>query len=98
MKDEKKEKTNGGKVGAALGAVAGTLGTVLSNPIGRWFMFTSQDEAGLAVHHAIEDLFKSRAAGDVAYRFFGIITNTIMAYPAIKDLNKVSIKNLYVFL
>ena len=30
-----------------------------------------------------EDLFKNRKAGDIAYRVFGFITNTIMAYPAI---------------
>ncbi len=84
MKEEnKKVKPKGGKVGAVLGAAAGAIGTALSNPVGRWFMFTAQDEAGLGVHHFVEDLFKNRAAGDVAYRVFGVITNTIMAYPAI---------------
>ena len=55
----------------------------MANPIGRWAMFTAQDEAGLRVHHAVEDIFHNRAAGDTAYRIFGVITNTIMAYPAI---------------
>ena len=73
----------GKTVGGVLGAVAGAVGTVMANPIGRWAMFTAQDETGLAVHHAVEDLFKSRAAGDTAYRIFGVITNTIMAYPVI---------------
>lgn len=77
------KKTSGGKIGAFLGAIAGTLGTILANPVGRWFIFTAQDEAGLKVHHFFEDLFNSRAAGDTAYRVFGFITNTIMAYPAI---------------
>ncbi len=83
MSNEEKTKTHGGKVGAALGALAGSIGTVMSNPIGRWFIFTAQDEAGLKFHHFVEDIFKSRAAGDTAYRIFGAITNTIMAYPAI---------------
>lgn len=83
MDKKDKEKGKGGKVGAALGATAGTLGTILSNPIGKWFVFTAQDEAGLKVQHFVEDLFKNRAAGDTAYRVFGFITNTIMAYPAI---------------
>lgn len=77
------KKTHGGKIGGALGALAGSLGTILANPLGRWMVFTAQDEAGLSVHHFVEDLFKSRKAGDSAYRVFNIITNTIMAYPAI---------------
>ena len=77
------KKRNGGKIGAALGAAAGALGTVMANPLGRWAVFTAQDEAGLKVHHFVEDLFKNRAAGDTAYRVFNAITNTIMAYPAI---------------
>lgn len=82
MKNEN-NKQNGGKIGASLGAVAGAIGTISANPIGRWLMFTAQDETGLHVHHFFEDLFKSRNAGDIAYRVFGFITNTIMAYPAI---------------
>lgn len=81
MKEEKNNK--GGKVGAALGAVAGAVGVQMSNPLGRWLMFTAQDEVGLNIHHFVEDLFKNRNAGDIAYRVFGFITNTIMAYPAI---------------
>ena len=80
---DNKEKEYGKTVGGVLGFVAGALGTILANPIGRWTMFTAQDEAGLAVHHFFEDLFKNRAAGDTAYRIFNVITNTIMAYPAI---------------
>ena len=56
---------------------------IMANPVGRWAIFTAQDEAGLSVHHFFEDLFNSRAAGDTAYRVFNTITNTIMAYPAI---------------
>ena len=55
----------------------------MANPLGRWMIFTAQDEAGLQVHHFVEDLFHNRAAGDTAYRIFGAVTNTIMAYPAI---------------
>ena len=77
------DKGNGKDIGAVLGAIAGTIGTIMANPIGRWTIFTAQDEAGLSVHHFFEDLFKSRAAGDTAYRIFNAITNTIMAYPAI---------------
>ncbi len=73
----------GKRVGGVLGAIAGAVGTIMANPIGRWAMFTAQDETGLAIHHTFEDWFKSRAAGDTAYRVFGLITNTIMAYPVI---------------
>lgn len=83
MSDNEIKKGNGGKIGAALGAAAGALSTVMANPLGRWAIFTAQDETGLQVHHFVEDLFKSRAAGDTAYRIFGAVTNTIMAYPAI---------------
>ncbi len=77
------EKSNGKDIGAVLGAAAGVIGTIMANPIGRWTIFTAQDEAGLAVHHFFEDTFKSRAVGDTAYRVFNAITNTIMAYPGI---------------
>ena len=73
----------GKKVGGVLGAIAGAVGTVMANPLGRWAIFTAQDETGLAVHHTFEDWFKSRAAGDTAYRVYSFITNTIMAYPVI---------------
>ncbi len=76
-------KGTGKDVGAVLGGVAGIIGTIMANPVGRWGIFTAQDEAGLAVHHFFEDLFRSRSAGDTAYRVFNAITNTIMAYPAI---------------
>ena len=55
----------------------------MTSPIGRWSLFTAQDEAGLTVHHFFEDVFNSRLVGDTAYRVYGAITNTIMAYPAI---------------
>lgn len=80
MKDNEQK---GKDIGAVLGAVAGTVGTIMANPIGRWSMFTAQDEVGLAVHHFFEDTFNSRDVGDTAYRVFNAITNTIMAYPAI---------------
>ena len=82
MEEEKKQKNNGGKVGAALGATAGALGTLMSNPIGRWAIFQEQDRIG----HDILRFFDrtiSTQAGDVAYNLFSTITNTIMAYPAI---------------
>ena len=82
MKDNE-QKGNGRDIGGVLGAAAGVIGTIMANPIGRWGIFTAQDEAGLAVHHFFEDLFNNRAAGDTAYRVFNTITNTIMAYPAI---------------
>ena len=81
--DKEVKKGKGGRIGAALGAAAGAIGTVMANPLGRWMIFTAQDEAGLQVHHFVEDLFHNRAAGDTAYRIFGAVTNTIMAYPAI---------------
>ncbi len=77
------DRGTGKDVGAVLGAIAGAVGTIMANPIGRWGIFTAQDEAGLAVHHFFEDLFRSRAAGDTAYRVFNNITNNIIAYPAI---------------
>ncbi|MBP5407715.1 MAG: hypothetical protein J6Y42_01080 [Bacilli bacterium] len=80
---EDNNKGTGKDVGIVLGGVAGIIGTIMANPIGRWGMFTAQDEAGLAVHHFFEDTFKSRDVGDTAYRVFNAITNTIMAYPAI---------------
>ena len=81
--EDNKQKGNGKDIGAVLGAIAGSLGIALSNPIGRWTIFTAQDEVGLRVHHFFEDIFKSREVGDTAYRVFNAITNTIMAYPAI---------------
>ena len=81
MEDNK--KGNGGTIGAALGMVAGALATVLSDPFGKWAVFTAQDEAGLKVHHFFEDLFKNRDVGDTAYRIFNAVTNAIMANPFI---------------
>lgn len=80
---ENNGKIKGKEIGAYLGGIAGMIGTFMANPVGRWTIFTAQDEVGLSVHHFVEDLFKSRAAGDTAYRIFNVITNTIMAYPAI---------------
>ena len=77
------KKVSGGKVGAALGGVAGVISTIMSNPIGKWMIFNAQDETGLRFHHLIEDLSKNRNFADMAYRIFGVVTNTIMAYPAI---------------
>ena len=82
MKDNE-QKGNGRDIGGVLGAAAGVIGTIMANPIGRWGIFTAQDEAGLAVHHFFEDTFNSRNVGDTAYRVFNAITNTIMAYPAL---------------
>ena len=81
--DNENKKGNGGKIGAALGAAAGALGTTMANPIGRWAIFTTQDEAGLKVLRFFENMTNNKAIGDTAYRIFGTITNTIMAYPAI---------------
>lgn len=78
---EETKKSNGGKIGAALGAAAGALGTVMANPLGRWVIFQEQDRVG----HDILRFFDkfSTKAGDIAYNIFSTITNTIMAYPAI---------------
>jgi hypothetical protein len=83
MSDTEVKKGNGGKIGAALGAAAGALGTVMANPLGRWAMFTAQTDTALNVHNLVEDIFHSRAAGDMAYTVFCRITDVILAYPAI---------------
>ena len=83
MNNMEEKKSNGGKIGAVLGGVAGAISTSMSNPLGRWMVFNAQDETGLRIHHFIEDLTKNRGFADVAYRVFSVITNTIMAYPAI---------------
>ena len=70
-------------VGSIVGLIAGVLTTILSNPVGRFAIFTAQDEYGLKVLRFFEDLFNSRAAGDTAYRIYSFITNAIMAYPYI---------------
>jgi ABC-type antimicrobial peptide transport system permease subunit len=70
-------------IGSIVGAIVGILTTILSNPVGRFAIFTAQDEYGLKVLRFFEDLFNSRAAGDTAYRIYCAITNAIMAYPAI---------------
>ena len=82
MSDNDK-KGNSGRVGAVLGAAAGTLGTIMANPLGSWAVFVAQDEMGLRLHNFIEDLFKSRQAGDNAFRIYSIITNTLLNYPAL---------------
>ena len=82
MKEEVK-KGNSGKIGAALGATAGALGTVMANPLGRWAIFTAQTRSALDIHNFVEDIFHSRNAGDIAYNIFCGITDAIMAYPAI---------------
>ena len=78
---EENKKGNGGKIGAALGAAAGAIGTVLSNPLGRWVVFQEQDRVGHDVLRFFDKF--STKAGDIAYNLFSTITNTIMAYPAI---------------
>ncbi len=70
-------------IGSAVGAIVGLLTTILANPVGRWAIFTAQDEYGLKVLRFFEDLFNSRNAGDTAYRIYSYITNAIIAYPAI---------------
>ena len=70
LKQEMK-KTHGGKIGFLLGGAAGAIGTVMANPLGRWMIFTAQDEAGCG--------YRLRGG----YRFALEGTNTIMAYPAI---------------
>ena len=73
----------GRMVGSIVGLIAGVLTTILSNPVGRFAIFTAQDEYGLKVLRFFEDLFNSRSAGDTAYRIYSFITNAIMAYPYI---------------
>ena len=70
-------------IGSIAGGIAGVLTTILSNPVGRFAIFTAQDEYGLKVLRYFEDLFGSRSAGDTAYRIYSFITNAIMAYPYI---------------
>ncbi len=80
---EEKTKTHGGKVGAVTGAIAGALTTVMANPIGRWSVFTAQDEVGRAINRGILDLTKNADLSFGVHRFYDLVTNTIMAYPAI---------------
>ncbi len=77
-----KNKGKGGKVGAALGATAGAIGTVMANPLGRWVIFQEQDRVGHDILRFFDKTISTRA-GDVAYNVFSTVTNTIMAYPAI---------------
>jgi hypothetical protein len=83
---KKEEKKHGGLIGGAVGAAAGLLTTVMSNPIGKWYIFQKQDKAGLDVFHFFEGITHNRAVADFAYNAFSTITNTVMAYPAILSI------------
>ena len=85
-------------IGSIVGAIVGVLTTLLSNPVGRFAIFTAQDEYGLKVLRYFEDLFGSRAAGDTAYRIYSFITNAIMAYPYILPITVGLITSLIGFL
>lgn len=85
-------------IGSIVGAIVGVLTTLLSNPVGRFAIFTAQDEYGLKVLRFFEDLFGSRSAGDTAYRIYCAITNAIMAYPAILTIAVGLITSLIGFL
>ena len=85
-------------IGSIVGAIVGVLTTLLSNPVGRFAIFTAQDEYGLKVLRFFEDLFGSRSAGDTAYRIYCAITNAIMAYPAILTITVGLITSLIGFL
>ena len=81
-KDNNYKKGHGGKIGAALGAAAGALGTVMVNPLGRFLVYQGQDN----VVHRITQFFSKHLgfeAGERAFRISSFITNAIMAYPAI---------------
>lgn len=82
MEEKEVKKGNGGKVGAALGAAAGAIGTVMANPLGRWVIFQEQDRVGHDILRFFDRTINTKA-GDIAYNVFSTITNTIMAYPAI---------------
>lgn len=78
-----KESTKvGSRTGAVLGGVAGALSIGLSNPVGRWTIFTAKDEIQLQILRGVEKVF-GESAGNWAYRTFGLIANTIIAYPYI---------------
>lgn len=84
---EEKKNISGGKVGAVLGAASASISTLMTNPIGRWAIFTAQDSVGDGLHRFIYNIAgKTPNAYEIASGVKSVyngITNTIMAYPAI---------------
>ena len=79
----KKEKVKGGTIGTVLGFAAGTIGTAMSNPIGKWIVFQSQDKVGLELNRKILEMTNNADLSFKVHEIYNLITNTIMAYPAI---------------
>ncbi len=80
---EEKVKTNGGKIGAALGATAGALGTVLSNPVGRFVVLQSRTNVAENIQNFLFKSFNNYDFAQGARHVFETITNAVIAYPAI---------------
>lgn len=72
-----------GALGTVLGGVAGALGTAMANPVGRWAIFTSQDEWGRGLNRFVFDLTHNADLSFGVHKVFDNITNAVMAYPAI---------------
>ena len=80
---EKKEKHTGKKITPILTGASGALATALANPIGRWSIFKSQDEIGLLINRFILNITENPDISFTVHKLYNLITNTIMAYPAI---------------
>ena len=81
--EDNKNSKKGGVVGAGLGFAAGALGIAMSNPIGKWIVFQSQDKIGLELNKKILEITSNADLSFKVHEIYNLITNTIMAYPAI---------------
>ncbi len=87
MKDDNKElskiEKNTENAGKAIGAtVGGALGVAMSNPLGKFFVLSAQDQVGLNIYKTVAGLLSDKA-GTLAFNVYSFISNAIIAYPAI---------------
>ncbi len=83
MDEDKKSASNGGKIGAGLGAVAGAATTFMSNPLGRFAVLQARTEAATNIQNFFFNTFKNYSLSQSVRHAFETVTNVLIAYPAI---------------
>ena len=79
----KEEEKKAEKIGKTTGAIAGgTLGVVLSNPLGRFLVLNAQDQVGINLYEFLREHLNKTTAKAI-FNVYSIISNAIIAYPAI---------------